>query len=146
MTINFFRNTSPVKKVDKTITLLFSRSGTLREQTNVINPTITFQGTPASFVNTNYVEIPAFNRYYFITDIVAVNNQLCDIRLHVDVLMTYRGQFKSWSVVVARNENQYNLFLADPTIRVQENPIITRQNFPNGMTANSFILTVAGGS
>ena len=145
MRIFLYRNTSTPITVNKTLSDVATIDGTLRQPTNLINPVIQFEGSLANFQRANYAKIPDFNnRYYYIRNMTSVNNNMCEILLHCDVLMTYKTEFKQWTVFVARQESNYNLLLNDPLIQCNSNPIITRQNFPYGMRENSWVLVVAG--
>ena len=52
----------------------------------------------ANYENENYVYIPDFGRYYFVTDIEIKNNGLFRISLKEDVLMSYKD-------ILTNNEN-----------------------------------------
>ena len=89
-------------------------NGQLRYPTNVLNPIIRVDFTGETITDEqksciNYAYIPAFNRYYFIENIVMVTSVICDIYLHVDVLYTYIGRtgspLRSTSVFVERSES-----------------------------------------
>lgn len=145
MRIFLYRNTSTPITVSKALSDVATIDGTLRQPTNLINPVIQFEGSLTNFQRANYAKIPDFNnRYYYIRSMTSINNNMCEILLHCDVLMTYKTEFKQWTVVVARQESNYNLLLNDPLIQCYSNPIITRQNFPYGMRENSWVLVVAG--
>ena len=64
--------------------------------------------------NSNYMEIPIFNRKYFITDIRSIGRDRWEVSAHVDVLDTYASAIKSNTAVIRRQENVYNLYLNDP--------------------------------
>ena len=57
------------------------------------------------------MEIPVFNRKYFITDIQSIGSDRWEVSAHVDVLDTYASAIKSNSAVIRRQENVYNLYL-----------------------------------
>lgn len=88
--IKTYQNTAESNRVDKTLylTTVGTISGTLRESTSIsaLELTIEYPKIP----DFNYIYIPEFNRYYFITDIVSVTNKLWALYCHCDVLMTYK--------------------------------------------------------
>lgn len=94
------------------------------------------------FVNTlfdcNYAFIPQLNRYYFITDIVAVNNRLWEVRMHVDVLMTNRVQLENVYGFVTRNEFTYDVFLEDNERIYDNNPIIEYVEIESNVFADAY--------
>ena len=92
----------------------------------------------------NYAYIPEFKRYYFITNIESVRNNVWRVSFHVDVLFTYREQIKRNSAIIERNENQYDLKLNDGLFKTQQNPRIAQIPFPSGFNTWNFVLAIAG--
>lgn len=142
MFINLYNNTSPPNYVNKSITEVISLEGTLREPTSIIDPVVIVErNTPMGF---NYVHIPAFNRYYFVTGISSESNNLVAIAMHVDVLMTYREQIANMNAIIKRQENQYNLYLDDGIFKAYQNTKHKIIKFPYGFNNFSYILALAG--
>ena len=71
------------------VTLYASMDGNLKEDTDLMNPSIVIEnsGVPAA----NYAYIAALGRYYFINNIVCLGATLWRLDMHVDVLMSYAG-------------------------------------------------------
>lgn len=67
-------------------------------------------------ISCNYMYIPTFNRYYFIDDIISVRNNLWRIVAHVDVLMSFKKEILNQTVLINRNEFDFDLFLIDNKI------------------------------
>lgn len=86
--------------------------GTLREETNLITPSILLQWDYAT-TPFNYIYIPAFSRFYFVTNITSANNQLWRVDLKVDVLETYKTQIKNLNAIIDRNEYDFDPYLND---------------------------------
>lgn len=145
MTIKFYNNLSDKIVVDKNITQLGSDvTGTLRENCSIIDPVIKVEGTVGSNITTcNYAYISEFARYYYITNIVCVG-KLFEVHMHVDVLMSFRGDIRTNSAVVSRQEKQYNLYLQDGVFKEQANPHYEIKQFPSGFNSFNFILAVSG--
>lgn len=142
MYINLYRNNSPPNYVNKSITEVVSLEGTLREPTSIIDPVVIIErDTPMGF---NYVHIPAFSRYYFVTGISSESNSLVAVAMHVDVLMTYRAEIAQMHAIIKRQENQYNLYLDDGIFKAYQNTKHKLLKFPNGFTSFSYILALAG--
>lgn len=112
-TLNLYQLSGEKNLVDKTnvLTLVGTLNGTLRESSSVISPIITIEMDEVP--NFNYVFIPNFNRYYFVTEITNVRNKLWNISLKVDVLMTYKDTIRSQSGIIARNEFDFNPLVED---------------------------------
>ena len=71
--------------------------------------------------NFNYCYIPKFNRYYFISDIVSERNDMWQILLNVDVLMSFKNQILQRQALISRQEFDYNDYLVDEKIPTQNN-------------------------
>lgn len=152
MTIILYSSNSEPHRVDKLLTTIAELTGTLKNETSIINPTILIESYDYSMIpSCNYIYIPDFNRYYFINDMVSVKNGLWSISCHVDVLMTYKNQFRKLPAILARQENLYNLYLNDDRFLIDAQRIYQTKVFPNSVSpatsgGKSFILTLAGGA
>lgn len=145
MTITLYNNQSPAIAVDKEITQLTPLTGTLREESSIIDPVITMEGIEDYIAEANYAYIPDFGgRYYFITNIESVRQGLWRVSMHVDVLYTYRDEIKTNDAIIERNAAEYDLKLNDGLFQTQQNPRIAQYPFPNGFTTWNFVLAVAG--
>ena len=109
--IIFYKMTCEKNRIDKTqfLTEPKTYSGTLRESSSIINPVITVEEPTSALVGYNYCYIAAWNRYYFITDIVAISNFLWEISMRVDVLNTFKTEIKQQKGLIARSSlgNKY---------------------------------------
>lgn len=125
---------------------MFELTGTLRNESSVIDPVILVEGDITQYSQCNYMVILSFNRYYYITDMVSIRNNIVEIHAHVDVLQSYKDQFLRLNAIIERqeNDNVYNLYLADDVFRVYQNNEIVVRNFPNSLSNYTFVLTVAG--
>ena len=73
--------------------------GSLRGESNVVNPQILVQANPIGY---DYVYIEEFGRYYFITDVVCYRSNAFLVKLSIDVLMTYKEAILNMSGIVSR--------------------------------------------
>ena len=144
MNIMLYSNASEINAVDKKLTELTTLTGTLREQSSIIDPIITISDIDNYIGQMNYAYIPQFNRYYFITNIESVRKNLWKVSFHVDVLYTYRESIRANSAIIERNENEYDLKLNDGLFRTQQNPRIEQFPFPAGFNTWNFVIAVAG--
>lgn len=124
MNIKLYSNNSDINRVDKTSFIVLKKSleGTLKEETSIINPSIVVS-SDSSILNSNYAYIDSFQRYYFITNITSIRNDLWRLDLKCDVLMSFKDEIKNIKCLVARNENNYNPLLNDKRVVVQKNVI-----------------------
>lgn len=130
--INLYQNTSEPIRVDKTDFLydVGVISGVLRGECSILNPVITIEyiGIP----NFNYVYIEAFNRYYYVDNVTIYNNNLYEISLSVDVLMTYKTGILQLRGFVDRCESEYDETIIDPK------RVIKSGSFIDTITVESF--------
>jgi hypothetical protein len=145
MTIKFYKNLSDKNHVDKNITQVGSDvTGTLRDDCSILNPVIQIENfTGFNLTECNYAYIVEFGRYYYINNIT-LTNQLYEISMHVDVLMSYKDEIRNNNAVISRQENRYNLYLQDGVFKTEAFPHMQIIQFPNGFTDYNFILSVAG--
>lgn len=143
MNVKFYTNLSEKNAINKNITLIDDFTGTLREESSIIDPVITFTSL-SSLSACNYAYIPEFGRYYFVNDITCVRNNYYQVSMHVDVLMTYKDQILANNAIIERNETQYDLKINDGLFKTQQNPRIAQFEFPNGFSNWDFVLAVAG--
>ena len=142
MTIKLYKNYSDNNVLDKTITQVGSDiTGTLREDCSVINPVIAIEGL--SDLSVNYAYITEFGRYYFINNIVC-KGKLFELQMHVDVLKTYASGIRGNNAVIARQQNEYNLYLQDGVFKTEAIPHYEIRKFPSGFSSYEFVLCVAG--
>lgn len=145
MNITLYENMSDTNVVDKDITQIGAViTGTLRDDCSVINPVIMFEGlTSEQLTKCNYAYIEEFGRYYFINNIT-FKNQLYELSMHVDVLMTYKDGIRNNSAVISRQEHSYNLYLQDGVFKTYSQPHIQIAQFPSGFSGYHLIFSVAG--
>ena len=110
MTINLYMIVSEKNSVTKKtetgkLTASYIVSGTLKDSTSIINPTIRFEFVDYGIVNCNYAYIPNFFRYYFIRDIVNVSRNLWEVSMHCDVLSSFWSEIKTNSAILNRVES-----------------------------------------
>lgn len=146
--VSLYHNTSPLNKVDKSISLVLSVTGSLREDSSVLDPIITIEGYLAEnqLARVNYMYIPEFKRYYLITDIVFDITGLCTVSGHVDVLMTYKNEIRAQNAIVSRQEFVYNMYLDDGWFYAYQKPLVFTHPFSvSAPFANhSYVLILAG--
>lgn len=145
MTINFYVNQSEKNRLDKTLTSAFDLNGELKEDCSIIDPVIKIVSDVSSMASVNYMYIPSFDRYYFINNVISINNDICEVHAHVDVLSTYKDEIRAQRAIVSRQEKKWNLYLNDGVFKTYQNPYIITKAFSSGFTSQHFILTIAGG-
>lgn len=141
MTVELCVNNSPANKLDKNIGVVASMSGTLREPSSIIDPVITIESNPVGF---NYLHIPDFKRYYYVTNVTVIRNGLIEVAAHVDVLKSFASEIRGFNAIIQRQENVYNTYLDDGVFKAYQNSKHKIIAFPVSFTDTSFVLALAG--
>lgn len=87
MQIDFYKCTDAPNKLSKTPTLIESMTGQLNSAVDLVQPVIRVRGTYD--MESNYVHIPDFERWYWIEGVELVNNQMFNVTLSCDVLQSF---------------------------------------------------------
>lgn len=138
------KNNSENNNINKDISNILTLSGTLKNQTSIINPSIIIEANLTDITACNYLTIPSFNRSYFINNIESLRNNLVEISAHVDVISSFKSEILSNTAIVKRQENNWNLYIDDGVFKSYQNPIVITKAFPSGFTTQEFVLAVAG--
>ena len=150
MLITFYHNQSAPNIIPKVKTKKFDKTGTLKNNTSITNPTILLQLSDYDNIRqTNYCFIPDFNRYYYIDDI-RIANTLVEVSMTCDVLETYKEDILNSTQLVARQENKKNYSIIDNRLPMCSDISIT-SHYPDttydSFTTNEgfFVLGTTGG-
>lgn len=138
------RNESETIALDKTLVTIATLTGTLREESSIINPSILVEADLVDLKNANYLTVESFGRSYFINDMTSVRNGLVQLSCHVDVLSSFATEIRANRGIIFRQEQNWNLYLNDGVIEVYQNPIVTTKEFPNSFEGESYVLAMAG--
>ena len=145
MNIQLCSNTSEKNKINKAITNGITLSGSLKNESNIVNPSITINiDNPTIY---NYAYIPDFNRYYFITNYISLRTGIWQINLKSDVLMSFKDSILSSEVLINKTETNGKTNYLSGSNWVNncktKTDILT---FPNGLIDDGkYILITAGG-
>ena len=145
MNIQLCSNTSEKNKINKNITSGITLSGYLRNESNIVNPSITINiDNPTIY---NYAYIPEFNRYYFITNYISLRTGMWQINLKSDVLMSFKDSILSSEVLINKTETTgKNNYLSGSNWVNNCKTKTDILTFPNGLLNDGkYILITAGG-
>lgn len=119
---------------------------------DLLNPTIRISATSWS-ASLNYMYIPDFNRYYFITEVTYENGGAVTIQGRVDPLMTYSTAINNLSVNVVRQEFTGLTNIVDNQVTItpkQDITFVKSSQTPFNIRSSgseiNFCLCVAGGN
>ena len=90
MDINFYKNTSDNNVLNKNITLISTHNIKLKDECNIMTPSILIHGDISNDINYAYIE--KWGRYYYVRDKKSLNNGIYEINLTVDVLMSHKDK------------------------------------------------------
>lgn len=153
-TIEFLYNNEPMNKITKSPQSLgLSLTGTLRDDSSIVDPVIMVEC--ANPIVANYAYIDEFSRYYYIRNIEAyrsyqdennVMHNLWIITMHTDVLKTFSEGILGSPCIVGKSSNRFNLYLNDNSYKVKQNDLISVQRFPDGFNLGdmTYVLTLLG--
>lgn len=137
------------KRVNSTLnsyTLVFSATCSLKEPTDILNPTFTLQLAADFNPNINYMEVPDFGRFYWVTSAAFVLGHW-EITGKIDVLGSYKTDIGTHPQYIARSSQSYAPDIADPLAVAFTTPTITKLSSAMGLsTSGSFIVCCAGTS
>ena len=152
--IKLYTNNASPETVNKesSLTLIEDLTCEFKTEIDVLRPVVTVKLTASTtltkiMTKVNYVYIAAFERYYYVTGIRGLYNDVAELSLEVDPLYSWKTAILAQKVIIARTEDdeKYSLYLDDAVLKLYNNPNITTIEFPTGFTAEEYILAVAGG-
>lgn len=148
MNIDFYVCTSKTETVQKVLTDERIITGCkLLDATNVLNPTVLIRANEiGDLINYNYLRIPQFNRYYYISNIEYRNN-VGAVSCEVDAIYSWYNKYKNTSQLVTRSENIRNRYIQDGSEPIHSDNFYTYVNFGIDVfdkKCDRLILTTAG--
>lgn len=145
MEVQFFYNVSDPRCINKNLIEGNTFEGQARDQVSIMNPVVLFD--TEEIIKYNYAYIPEFERYYSIDNIVAYRNNLYEVTMTVDVLMSFRRDILNCVAVVDKQAMPENgdEYIDDGSL-VTENVMFTEVlEFEDGFNDSvEYILIVAG--
>lgn len=145
MDIIFYNNKSDSRQLVKELIQGITLSGTLRKESSLIKPNITIESS--EIIRYNYVYIPLFRRYYFINNIDIIRQNIWNLDLEVDPLMSFKKDILSYNVIVDKQELVTNgdEYIDDGSL-VTDNKMFSRiYNFANGFNSEGELILITAG-
>ena len=145
MEITLYKTSEENNKIDKTLSVPYNMTGSLRNESSVIRPSILIEiENPTKY---NYMYIPDFGRYYFIKEMTSVRTNLWRLDCEVDVLKSYANEIKTLTVIIDKNKDysRTNQYLDDGSFIIENKNTIEIKNFNSGFNDEaSYVLVTAG--
>lgn len=142
MKIILYENTSPKKNVVKKLKSAKELEGRLLDECSIVNPSITIEIDNLS--QYNYMYIPVFHRYYFITNSTVIQNKIWRIEAHTDVLMSSKDDLLKNKCVVEKVENGGSNYVDDGSWTVRADSFVQATQMSGEIGNYSTYLMVAG--
>ena len=146
MNITFYKTKSETNKINKTLVDSIPLVGSIKDNTNIVSPTITVQYN-ADLLTKNYCYIPVFNRYYFVNSI-EIDGDILLISLSCDVLMSFKNDILSSKVRVIRSSSSKIQYLPDSLITQTAKTNYTFKKLGIGFNVsentNNYVLVLSG--
>lgn len=141
MKVEFYKTNDNLKTVNKTLTLNKTVDIVFRQLVDEQAPVIIM--SIDNLTGSNYVFIPDFNRYYFISDVDNYTSNLVRLHLKTDLLMTYKDLILNTPVQITATEKPSYLSTGLPTQTTTTKRIVKSDTTLE--KENSLILTTIGG-
>lgn len=145
MQIQLMVTTDVPNALHKTLIPYKTLQGSIKENTDIINPVILINNDGAP--TTNYCFIPNFGRYYFINDITFKNNNLFYLHCSVDVLQSFKNDILNANVIATRSSSWYDNYLPDSAVENRADVEITYRKLGGYSfvpSAGSYVLQTVG--
>lgn len=127
MKATFYSSSAEKNRIDKSSYLsnTLETDILLKENCGMLTPVLIIS---ANVTDKNYLYIPLFSRYYFITNITRLDNNRVEIACKCDVLMSFKDDILKLKVIATRSSNKYNQYLIDKAIAIESDyfPIVRR--------------------
>lgn len=145
MEVQFFYNISDDRVINKTLEGGEIFTGIPRDSFNIMNPVIRFEKN--GILKYNYAYIPELQRYYAVTEISCPCDGMWDVSFAVDVLMSFRGDIMTYSVIVDKQTGADvgDEYIDDGSL-VTDNVMFTRvHEFEAGFNDNPEMILITAG-
>lgn len=140
----FYYNKSDKRYEKKSLDVVYDNVAlTYIDKTDILNPIIKL-GKAMDPLTYNYVYIPEFNRYYFVSEPPTFDAGYYTLKLHVDVLMSWKDYINKQKAIIKRNETRFNMYLDDAQYKVQNRDAVRTVVFPSGFNGHQIVLGVVG--
>ena len=144
MTVHMMVSRSDPRALTKVLEDVYTMTGTLKDTSSLIDPVILLDIPAGAIASCNYMHIPDFGRYYYISDMVSVRYSLTEVHAHVDVLTSWADGIRANQGIIRRQQNDWNLYLNDGSFKIYQNSAVLTRPFPTGFTTQELVLAVAG--
>lgn len=141
MKVEFYKTTDNANTINKTLQPIKTLDIIFRQAVNEATPFIIMNKD--NLTGSNYVHIPNFNRYYFISSVDNYTANLVRINLVTDLLMTYKDEILNSTVLITATNKPSYFSTNLPTTQTISKRVVKSDIKLN--KESSLILTTIGG-
>lgn len=147
VSVVLMKNVSDNNVVNKSTSIIDNVSCVLKDPTELIDPVIKISSDDITS-EVNYCYVESLGRYYYVRNKRQVISGMCELELHVDVLMSFKEEFKQLNAIVNKTERTdiADMYINDGSFLTSADSIMQVYNFNNGFNDSpDYILLTAGG-
>ena len=113
--VNFGTTTKDIRWLDKAPTWAITNLACdIYDPVDRLNPVLVIDNNANFDISScNYMEIPDFGRFYWITSVDGSAGHRLTVSGHVDVLMSYKDEIRACPCIAERSTSDYNFYLQD---------------------------------
>lgn len=140
-TINLYKYNGAFNTVNKKLDGPKAIQGQIRQVTDVLTPRIVIRDESAK--DYNYMFVPAFGRYYYITEMTFAGNGAFELRTETDVLKTYENEIMDATATVTESDTPEKYISTRETV-FNKQPQLEKVEFAGGekLTDNGTIIMI----
>lgn len=145
-TIQLYFNGSERKVIGKAITAIGNPvTCIIKGDSSIMSPVFILNASSGYLSGINYLYWQDTGRYYFIDDVQVLTGSRVALYCTVDVLESFSTGIKNQTAIVAKQQNENNLFYDDGSFVQDSRHFYTVKSFPHGFNDNGeFVLITAG--
>lgn len=113
MQINLYTNSENNKVINKNPNFLHSLECILLEGCSIVQPSIIIENNDTVRLLANYVEIPSFNRFYYVNDKIILEGGKIRFNLKCDILKSNEDYLLNKKMLILRSESKRDADIPD---------------------------------
>lgn len=147
MTVNIGTCLDDPRKMNKSPSLTISANCDIHDATDIMNP-VFILAYNAAYIGCNYMYVPDWGRYYYITAVTALSGTRMQIEGKEDTLQTFAAELSEIECAINKQEQfegVATLFFKDPDIIPRQDTVTFTQLFssvPSWDTGHVYLTTV----
>lgn len=141
MTVDFYNMKLKKNELNKVLNTPIVKACSVKDGITLEDPVL-YLGYDATLLTYNYVYIPDFQRYYFVTG-REIDGQTMYISLHVDVLTSFKNDILA-STGTATRSNFYNKNIPDKMVASLPGENIQYRTLSSAFSGETYVLILGG--